>query len=460
LSELVYDDGMATTDRVYDLDDEGNASRFADYFDGELMFVSEYKKWFYWTGSHWAQSIGQETEAAMRFIQLMHQEDAVLLATGRLEEHKRLSAHITKTAGKIPYLLALAAKTPKLRADVTWLDNQKSWINFGNAVVDLKSAALMVPDPMDRLTKRTGVLYTIGAEAPMWEAFLAEVLPDPAVREYVQRLAGYSLLGDVSERLIVFLYGTGRNGKSVFVEVVRELLGNYAVGTPVTTFLKKNGSESSNDLARLRGARFIAASEFEEGARVNTALLKRVTGDENITARPLYGEFFDFPLEGTIWISTNHMPFVGNDRAVWDRIKVIPFTTRIEEDKVDVRIKQKLLTEGPGILQWLLDGARQYLASGLEEPTSLLQTRLGMRTDQDLLAPFVEECCEVDAAYSATSAELYRAYMWWAVQAGEKPCSKRTFGLRLTESGYQPFRTSNARGYQGLRPKTGAWVNG
>jgi putative DNA primase/helicase len=444
------------------MDDEGNAARFAALYSDDLMYVAEYKRWFYWDGSRWTPSIGQETEAAMKFIGKLHEEAAMMKLQGRDEDHKRMCTHIVKTAGKIPYLVSLASKTPEMRAETSALDANRSWLNFGNAVVDVRDGTLMVSDPLDRLTKRTTVPYKPNATAPLWDAFLADVLPDPAMREYVQRLAGYSLLGDVNERLLVFLYGEGRNGKSVFVEVLRELLGDYALGTPVTTFLKKmSGGEMSNDLARLRGARFIAASEFEEGARVNNALLKRVTGDEKITARPLYGEFFDFVFEGTIWVSTNHMPFFGNDQAVWDRIKVIPFTVRIPDDKVDVRIKAKLLAEGAGILQWVLDGARSYMEHGLEEPVGLLTTRVEMRYDQDLLSTFVEERCEVDHDYVDTSNSLYMSYVEWATMAGEKPTSKRTFGIRLKTAGYEQIRlTDGVRAWRGLRRKASVNVGG
>jgi putative DNA primase/helicase len=239
LTDMEYNGGMTNENRTYPMDDEGNAARFASLYADELMYVTEYKRWFYWDGSRWSPSIGQETEAAMKFVVKLHQEAALLNLQGQSEEHKRMCAHIVKTAGKIPYLISLAAKTPEMRAETSALDANRSWINFGNAVVDVKDGTLMVPEPLDRLTKRTSVPYRDSAECPQWDAFLATVLPDPAMRQYVQQLAGYSLLGDVNERLLVFLYGEGRNGKSVFVEVLRELLGDYALGTPVTTFLKK-----------------------------------------------------------------------------------------------------------------------------------------------------------------------------------------------------------------------------
>lgn len=445
------------TPKVYTLDDTGNVERFVDEFEGELMFVSQHKKWFYWTGATWTESIGQHAEAAVKLMDSMHIEAAQCLARADMEGYKRLTIHITKSAGKIPYLLGLAAQHPRLRSDVAWLDCQPTWLNCGNYVINVQNGLDMAPDPLDRLTKRTRALYVPGATCPKWDQFLLDVLPDPQIREYVHRLVGYSLLGNVQERLIVFLHGVGRNGKSVFVETIREVLGDYAVGTPIQTFLKKpNASGPSNDLARLRGARLVAASEFEEGAKINTTLLKQVTGDEKITARPMYGEYFDFAFEGTIWVSTNHIPFVGAQQAVWDRIKPIPFVTRISDDKVDVRIKSKLIEEAPGILQWMLAGAKAYLANGLDTPTSVMGGIMEMRHDQDLIAPFVDEACEVDAMAVATVGELYRAYTWWAMQSGEKPVTKLTFVRRLGEGGYAPCKmTGGVRGYRGLRIKTG-----
>jgi putative DNA primase/helicase len=447
---------------AYSHDDMGIVKRFVDRNDEDLLYVDEYRKWFYWDGSRWHRSIGQETEAMYKLFESMHLEAAGLLAMGQAQESVNLTKHIAKMTGRIPYLLGLASKHPGIRTSVEWLDCNHNELNCGNAVVNVVSGYVTASQPRDRITKKAGALYLPGTPCPTWEAFLAQVIPDAELREYVQRLVGYTLLGGVSERLAVFLHGSGRNGKSVFVETMREVLGDYAVGTPIHTFLKKpNASGPSNDLARLRGARLVAASEFEEGAKVNTSLLKQVTGDEKITARPMYGEYFDFPFVGTIWISTNHMPFVGSQQAVWDRIKVIPFTVRIPDDQVDTHIKEKLLREAPGILAWAIEGAQQYLAYGLSEPPAVLAQSWEMRNDQDLVAPFVADCCDVDLDYAVPSADLYRQYAWWCMQSGEKPMTKRTFGIRLSDSGYQPRKmTGGVRAWGGLRLKAQVGVHG
>lgn len=450
--------------KVYSQDELGFVDRLVDRYEDELMFVSEYGKngWFYWDGTRWSKSIGQETEAVKAIFQELHNEAAILAASGNVKDWDLTAKYIKKMAGRIPYLVNLAAKDDRIRTSVSWLDQNHNELNCGNVIVDVKGGYVGANDPAQHSTKKTNALYLPGAACPQWEAFLATVLPDPELREYVHRLVGYTLLGGMSERLAIFLYGGGRNGKSVFVETLREVLGDYAVGTPIHTFLAKpNASGPSNDLARLRGARLVAASEFEEGAKVNTALLKQVTGDEKITARPMYGEYFDFPFVGTIWISTNHMPFVGAQQAVWDRIKVIPFTVRIPDEKVDVQIKKKLLAEAPGILAWMIEGAQQYLAYGLDEPPAVVAKSWEMRNDQDLLAPFVGECCELGIEHSALASDLYRQYTWWCMQSGEKAMTKRTFGLRLSDSGFTPHRgTGGVRSWVGLRLKAMVGANG
>lgn len=166
-------------------------------------------------------------------------------------------------------------------------------------------------DPSDLLTKVAGAPYLPDAPRPTFERFLTTVLPDKDVRAYVKRIAGYMLAAGNAERILPVFYGVGRNGKTVLVEILLEIMGDYGIKTPVSTFLARRSGGPTNDLARLRGARLISASEFEEGARTNIALVKEVTGDGKITARFLHKEFIEFRLSGTALLDSNHMPWVG-----------------------------------------------------------------------------------------------------------------------------------------------------
>jgi len=440
---------------MFTLDDLGNADRFVATYVDEVRYVPEFKKWLVWKGTHWAISIGEHYSMASAMIRGLHDEAQAYLLQGNTADHKALAQHIVKSAGRIDTMLKIASAHDDIRTPPGWLDSAKNYLNCRNLTIDLTDGRIMAHDPTELLSKVTNAPYLPNAPRPRWEAFLAQVQPDPAVREYLKRLAGYSLMGATQERLLVFLHGGGRNGKSVFVEVLRHVFGDYAVGTPVTTFLEKRSETGSNDLARLRGARFVAASEFEEGAKANIALLKRVSGDEKITARPLYGEYFDFPFEGTIWISTNHMPYVGVSTAVWDRIKIIDFPTRISDEQVDVHMKKKLEAEAAGILAWAVEGARAYVAHGLEEPTSVLLSADNEKMKQNLLQDFLDDQCDQYFEASTPARGLYRQYSWWAAQSGERPMTDRTFKAKLQELGFTQKRTSSGNAWMGLTLKAG-----
>lgn len=443
---------------MYNLDDVGNADRFVDLYGDTLRYVPPFKKWLAWKGTHWEVSIGEHRAAAQEMIRNLHGEAAGYYGTND-GLHKEMMRHIVRSAGRIDTLLKEAAAHADIRTEPKWLDSDRNYLNCRNCTIDLSDGQIMAHKPGDLITKVVKAPYFPNTERPLWEAFLAQVMPEPSVREYLKRLAGYSLLGGTQERLIVFLHGVGRNGKSVFVEVLREVLGDYAVGTPVTTFLQKGGAQGpSNDLARLRGARLVVASEFEEGAKANIALLKQVTGDEKITARPLYGEFFDFPFEGTIWISTNYMPFVGATQAVWDRIKIVEFPVRLTLDEVDVNIKGKLINEASGILCWMIEGAQAYIKYGLEEPESVLLASIRERSEQTPLTLFLEEACDEDISHSCTVTQLFQSYLWWVTQVGDKPMSRTTFGKKLGELGFHKQRYSNGVCWIGVRPKAGVQV--
>lgn len=433
-------------------DDVLNAERFHERFGYESKFVGEYKRWLHWTGSYWRQDNGNVQNWAMRVLESFSEEANDALARGDMEAYKTLTRHVVKSAGRVDTMLKLASSMSDIRINASDLDFSRNWLNCRNATLDLTEDSLQGHNPNDLITRITNAAYLPTATAPSWDAFLNQVLPDPEVQAYIQRLVGYSLLGEANERIVVFLYGLGRNGKSVFVETLREVLGTYALGTPVQTFLE--GSRGlSNDLARLKGTRFIVSSEFEEGSRANAALLKQVTGGEKITARYLYGEFFDFDLEGTIWISTNHIPYLGHGPAVWDRVKVVGFEQRIPESQVDIHIKARLLKEKSGILNWCVEGTRQYLKRGIDEPAICRMSTSSAKEDQDMLKPFFTDCFVMDPQGSVSASSLFKTYQFWAINNGEKPQSARWLGLRMRDNGFSSTNAGNVRQWKGLRHK-------
>ncbi len=268
---------------------------------------------------------------------------------------------------------------------------------------------------------------------------------DAELVTFLQRAAGYSLTGSTREQCLFVLYGTGANGKSSLLDTLRLLLGDYAQQTESKTFTEKKQDSISNDIARLKGARLVAASETESGGRLAESLVKQMTGGEPLTARFLHQEFFEFRPEFKVWLGTNHKPVIkGSDNAIWRRIRLIPFDVTIPPAERDKDLLFKLREELPGILAWAVRGCADWLRNGLSEPESVMSATSAYRDEMDVLGPFFSECCHFTHIAKTSASELYRAYGGWVERFGEKPMSQRSFGMSLSERGLS--RSKNSAG--------------
>jgi putative DNA primase/helicase len=256
------------------------------------------------------------------------------------------------------------------------------------------------------------------------------------------------LTGSTREQVLFFLYGLGANGKSTLLEVLQALFGDYATQTNTETFLVKHrGGGIPNDVAALKGARFVAAAEVEAGRRMAEVLIKQLTGGDKITARFLHGEFFEFKPTFKLWLSANHKPVIrGTDHAIWRRIRLLPFTVQIPKEEQDRELPEKLKAELPGILNWALAGCLQWQYGGLESPKEVTEATEGYREEMDVMADFLAERCFVAPGASATAKELYSSYTSWAEAMGEKrPYSQTAFGSALRERGFESGRGAGGR---------------
>ena len=228
-------------------------------------------------------------------------------------------------------------------------------------------------------------------------------------------------------------------------------LGDYAIATPTESFMKKNSDQNTNDIARLRGTRFVTTTEAEQGRRISEPLIKKITGNDQMTARFLYGEFFNFTPTFKIWMATNHKPVIkGTDYGIWRRIKLIPFTTRIEESKQDKELEAKLRQEASGILNWLLEGAARWKRERLQAPAIILNATDEYRGEMDVIGTFLKERCREDFNLTIRIRELYKAYSDWCDDNKEQAVNERFFSLRLKEMGYTQSRTAEARYWSGI----------
>ena len=276
-----------------------------------------------------------------------------------IEKHARQS----ESARRRKAFIEVASWIPELNVSTDDLDTDPWLLNARNGTIDLRTGKLREHRREDMITHCAKVDFDVAADCPVWRQFLLQIMGySSEMFAFLQTAAGWAITGDTSEQTMFMLYGTGANGKSTFLNTVMNILGDYAATTPAQTFMKKQGDQMTNDLARLRGARFVTTSETDQGLRLSEPLIKQITGNDRITARFLYGEFFSFVPTFKIWMATNHKPVIkGNDFGIWRRIKLVPFTTRIEEERQDKRLEQKLMAEAPGILNWLIDTGRGFV---------------------------------------------------------------------------------------------------
>jgi len=287
-----------------------------------------------------------------------------------------------------------------------------------------------------------------------WDRFLDKVMAGNArMIGFLQKAIGWALTGDMREQVMFILFGTGANGKSTFLNVIMELFGNYAKSTQPDSFVKKHGNGISNDIARLCGTRFVMTCEIDEGQHLSETLIKQITGQDKLTARFLYGEFFEFLPTFKVFMATNQSPEIrGNDYGIWRRIKIIPFPVMISYEERDFNLMDKLRTEYAGILNWMIEGCLLWQKEGLGEPDEMRTAITEYRDDMDIISSFLQECCETEGQEQARirSGDLYSAFASWCSRAGEEPYSKRMFAIYLESMGFQKGRDSQQRFWKGI----------
>jgi putative DNA primase/helicase len=347
----------------------------------------------------------------------------------------------------------LAQAQPALRIKMAVLDQHPTWLNTPSGTLDLATGERHAHRFEDFITRVTTAPYDPAATCPQWDKFLEEVLPDPEVRSFMQRSMGYALTDSMHEQCLWLLHGSGRNGKSTFLNVIRRVLGCYAASTHASTLMvKKHGDDKRNDLAALRGSRLVTVSEAEVGHQLAEALLKQLTGGDPLTARKLYAEFFTFQPTFKIYIACNSLPQVhGQDLAIWRRIHLVPFTVTVPLDRVDPDLVSKLVDEGAGILRWAVEGYAAWRQGGLQPPEAVRAATAAYKREADPLADFLEMHTVPGPALQSTAAELFTAYQGWAARTGTRfPMNQKMLGQALEERGYKPVKLAGARGWQGL----------
>lgn len=429
------------------LTDVGNAERLVVRHGRDLRYCHPWGRWLVWDGKRWADDTTGEAVRRMKETLRFLAANANILEDEPTRRALLKFALASERDARLRAALALAQSEPGIPVLPDELDADPWLLNVRNGTIDLRTGALRPHDRGDLVTKLAPARYELDATSPLWEAALERWFAgDASLIEFVQKLVGYSLAGTTREQLLPLLYGPGENGKSSFVTMMLDLLGDYAQQTPTSTFLDRRGDAIPNDLARLRGARLVAAAETGESRRLNEALVKQMTGGDRISARFMRSEFFEFTPAFTPWLATNHKPEIrGTDHAIWRRIRLVPFTVTIGSQERDLELHEKLRGELDGILAWAIRGCLAWQSEGLQTPAAVEEATAEYRAEMDVLGRFLADCCRISEDAEVSSSALYTRYGYWCQENGEEPLSQRAIAGRLSARGHHSRRSTNGR---------------
>lgn len=458
-------DGTSDTEPLTEL---GNARRLVAAHGQRLRYVPEVAGWLVWTDDAWKWSPdGAAVRAlASRLPETIYMEGARHMEDGA---HFARWARTSQKAQTIAAAVGLLADIPQVRLPIASIDSDP-WLcglDSGRQVLDLRIGKARPTTPADLVTKGLRVSHVgTASQAVRWCAFLAQVLQeDVELLDWLQRWCGYLLTGSTREQVLVFCFGHGANGKSVFAEVLRFIVGDYArtVANETLTEVRRGAGAASPDLAGLVGARLALTTETEDGAALAESLVKTMTAGDALSVRPLYRAPFDFVPSFKLLMLGNHRPVIrGTDLGIWRRMRLVPFMRTFAPEERDPELADKLKAEAPHILAWMLEGCIEWQRRGLSDvPGAVAAQTEDYRQEMDTLGQWLTECCTTGSAAEEASRELYGSYREWAQGCGLRPMSTQAFGRRLTERGFADRKSHGVRIRLGLmlRPPTTA-ING
>jgi putative DNA primase/helicase len=438
-----------TIEIVSNLTDLGNARRLVLQHGADIHFCYPWKKWLVWEDSRWKiDNSGEVERRAKNTIGLILKEASETQDGNR---RKDLAKHALKSESdcRIKAMIELAKSEPGISILPDEMDLDPWSLNVKNGTVNLRTGEMRPHDRRDKITKMAPVEFHPGVECLLWIEHLRRIFAgNDQMISFLQLALGYSITGVTDERVLFISHGSGANGKTTTHEVIAQILGDYATRTPTESILVKREGSIPNDVAKLKGTRFVFCSEAEEGKRLAESMIKDLTGGDTISARFMRGEWFEFKPTFKIWLATNHKPIIrGTDNAIWDRIRLIPYIVSIPpgERVPQSRMMEKLTPELPGILSWLVHGCLDWRRYGLEAPQEVKEATSEYRGDMDTLGGFMHECCTLSQKYEVSAKELYDAYVKWADGNGEHPVSQRMFGSRLRDRGFIKERMTGGR---------------
>lgn len=453
--------------------DLGNSEVFARLFRDSMRYAIDMETWFQWDKRHWGLAHTAEVLRSGRAVPEERLRVAEAMPRGAKrsgeETNRERALSFAKKCESLSTIRACVELATSEKSLGIWsrsLDTDPMRFACANGELDLRTGRLEPHDPSHLLTLLSPIAFEPDATCPQWEQYLADVfLDDQELIGFVQRACGYSLTGQTIEQKFFVLYNSGANGKSTFINILSAVMGDHARTTQFDVFLaqKRDSSAASPDLAALRGARVVTATEPDAGARLSESIIKQMTGRDPISCRELHKGIFQYIPQFKLWLSANHKPVIrGTDHGIWRRPLMIPFDATFKdslqqgdsEDRVKIRdkaIEDKLRAELPGILAWCVRGCLEWQRVGLGSCSRVDAATIEYRKECDVMGNFLDERTVKGDHLDVAAAQLYQAWCEWAKAGGEYVMTQTAFGRSMEERGFRKFRDSTGtRCYRGL----------
>jgi len=443
--EPVNDDAISDSERAGlppEFSDDALALSFADDYADNLRYTDSLGKWHRWTGQRWLRD---ETLVVFDLARIVARN-----AASKCVENPSLGRQTAK-ASTVAAIERLARADRRHAMTVEEWDADPWKLNTPSGIVDLKTGEVSEHRREDFCTKITGA--RVADQPPrLWLGFLDRVTDgDPELQAFLRRMFGYALTGITTEHALFFLYGTGKNGKSVFISTISGIAGEYARSAPIETFTASNNDQHPTDRAGLLGARLVTAVEVEHGRRWAESKIKNLTGGDKISARLMRQDFFEYIPQFKLIIAGNHKPRLRSvDEAMRRRLHLVPFTVTITEKERDRDLPEKLKTEWPAILRWGIEGCLEWQREGLNPPKRVRATTEEYFAAEDLLGRWLEERTIQGPRYSTSSSVLYKDWKRWTEERNEHTGSNKDFSQHLQARGFEIELTRAANMFKGL----------
>ena len=456
----------AITHTDFHCTDFGNAERFLAKYSNEVLYCKLQDSWYIWDkdiGVWEKDNLLKIRECVKRvLIDIYHEveyhqnhDDRAKIARWAIQCEK--PEHINAC-------LNVAQSDPKIVIHPSKFDNDKYLFNMKNGTYDLRTHTLLPHDKENFITKVVNYNYDSSATCPRFNKFVERIFRSrkdrEQVKEYIQKALGYSLTGEISQQAIFLLYGSGANGKSTLIETQRLVVGDYGTTVDSSSLTTKKNDSVRNDIARLPNVRFVAASENAKGTVLDEELVKKLSGGDQVTARFLFQEEFQFYPQLKLWWAFNHPPGLNDfTHSLMRRLKLIPFEEVIGDDE---KIDQAILLlwhseELSGIFNWEINGLKKFQKDGLKDIPAVKDAVKAFKEEQDRLHEFISMVCFIPGTDGVpmqdvvTGASLLgMRYNDWAAKNNEKPMSQRKFSMELAERGFKRSHTAKGSVFHGI----------